>query len=92
VFLFRFEPPRVVRALGVAPAASAPDGSAPILYHLDLRDAVGYFLAEKFPVEDHDIIYVANAPMTELQKFFNLVNTITGPVIGGVVVSRSVSQ
>jgi hypothetical protein len=30
--------------------------------------------------------------MTELQKFFNLVNTITGPVIGGVVVSRSVSQ
>jgi polysaccharide export outer membrane protein len=92
VFLFRFEPPRVVRALGVAPAASAPDGSAPILYHLDLRDAVGYFLAEKFPVEDHDIIYVANAPITELQKFFNLVNTITGPVIGGVVVSRSVSQ
>ena len=43
-------------------------------------------------MEDKDVIYVANAPLTELQKFFTLVNTITGPVISGVVVSRSVNQ
>ena len=41
--------------------------------------------------EDKVVIYVANAPLTELQKFFTLVNTITGPVISGVVVSRSVN-
>jgi hypothetical protein len=37
-----------------------------------------------------DIIYVANAPLNELQKFSLLINTVTGPVISGVVVSRSV--
>jgi polysaccharide biosynthesis/export protein len=88
VFLFRFEPPPVARALGAPAYATAPDGTAAILYRLDLRQAAGYFLAERFPVEDDDLIYAANAPMTELQKFFILLNSITGPVISGVVVSR----
>ncbi len=91
VFLFRFEPPPVAKALGAPAYATAPDGTAAILYHLDLRQAVGYFLAERFPVEDDDIIYVANAPLVQTQKFFNLVSSITGPVISGVVVSRSTS-
>jgi polysaccharide biosynthesis/export protein len=90
VFLFRFEPPPVVKALG-APAlvtASAPAGESPILYHLNLRQVDGYFLAERFPIQDNDLIYVANAPLTELQKFFTLLGTITGPVISGVVITR----
>ena len=90
VFLFRFEPPPVVKALGAPPlaTASAPDGESPILYHLNLRQVDGYFLAERFPIEDNDLIYVANAPLTELQKFFTLLGTITGPVISGAVISR----
>ena len=88
VFLFRFEPPAVARALGAPAYATAPDGTAAILYHLNLRQAAGYFLAQRFPIENDDLIYVANAPMTELQKFFLLLNTITGPVISGVVVTR----
>ncbi len=91
VFLFRFESPSVVRALGVPPRYAAPDGRGAILYHLNLDNASGYFLAELFPVEKNDLIYVANAPLNELQKFFLLINTVTGPVISGVVVSRSVS-
>ena len=43
----------------------------------------GYFLAERFPVKDNDLIYVANARMTDLEKFFTLIGWITGPVIGG---------
>lgn len=90
VFLFRFEAPSVVKALGVPPRYTAPDGRGAILYHLNLGNASGYFLADRFPVEKNDIIYVANAPLNELQKFFLLINTVTGPVISGVVVSRSV--
>jgi len=56
------------------------------LCHLNLRQVEGYFLAERFPVQDNDLIYVANAPMSELQKFFTLLGSITGPVIGGTVV------
>jgi len=88
VFLFRFEPPSVVKALGAPELTTAPDGSSPILYHLNLRDVTGYFLARRFPVEDNDIIYVANAPITQLQKFFTLLGTISGPVLGGVVLTH----
>ena len=92
VFLFRFEPPDIVGALKAAPLATGPGGSSPIVYRLDLSDANSYFFAQRFPVEDKDIIYVANAKLNELQKFFTLLNTITGPVITGIVVQGSVTN
>ncbi|MBV8119778.1 MAG: polysaccharide export protein [Alphaproteobacteria bacterium] len=91
VFLFRFEPSSVVGALNAAPLATGPNGTSPVVYRLNLKDAQSYFYAQRFPIEDKDVIYVANAPLTELQKVFTLINTVTGPVISGVVVSRSVN-
>ena len=92
VFLFRFEPPTVVEALKAPPLAIGPGGASPVVYRLDLSDANSYFFAQRFPVEDKDVIYVANARLNELQKFFTLLNTITGPVITGIVVKGSVSS
>ena len=92
VFLFRFEPPAVVGALKAPPLAIGPGGTSPVVYRLDLSDANSYFFAQRFPVEDKDVIYVANARLNELQKFFTLLNTITGPVITGIVVKGSVSS
>jgi len=90
VFLFRFEPPKVVGALGRPQLGTGPEGSSPVVYRLDLSDAKSYFLAQRFPIQDKDIIYVANAELNELQKFFSLLNTLTGPVITGIVVKGSV--
>jgi polysaccharide export outer membrane protein len=81
VFLFRFEPPPVANAIKAPAFATAPDGTAAILYHLDLRQAGGYFLAERFPVKEDDLLYVANASSTDLQKLFNLVSSISGTAI-----------
>jgi polysaccharide export outer membrane protein len=92
VFLFRFEPPAVVGALKAPPLAIGPGGTSPVVYRLDLSDANSYFFAQRFPIEDKDIIYVANARLNELQKFFTLLNTITGPVITGIVVKGSVGS
>lgn len=89
VFLFRFEPPSIVNALGRPQLHSGPEGSSPVVFRLDLSDARAYFLAERFPVTDKDVIYVANADLNELQKFFTLLNTLTGPVISGVVVKNA---
>lgn len=91
VFLFRFEPPALVGALGAPVLGTGPGGSSPVVYRLDLSDAHSYFLAQRFPIEDKDVIYVANARLNELQKFFTLLNTITGPVITGIVVKGSVN-
>ena len=91
MFLFRWEPTAIVEAMGRHPAATTADGGAPVVYRLNLRDASAYFAAERFPVEDKDIIYVANADLNEMQKFFGLINTLTGPAITGVVI-RSTTQ
>jgi len=89
VFLFRFEPPGIVKTLGRPQLGTGPDGSSPVVYRLDLSDAKSYFLAQRFPIHDKDIIYVANADLNELQKFFTLLNTLTGPVITGIVVRNA---
>jgi polysaccharide biosynthesis/export protein len=91
VFLFRFEPPAVVAGLNASQLATGPDRSSPVVYRLDMADANAYFLAQRFPIEDKDVIYVANARLNELQKFFTLLNTLTGPVITGIVVKGSTS-
>ena len=89
VFLFRWEPRPVVEALHRPVLATGPEGSSPVVYRLNMRRAGSYFLAQRFPVKDKDIIYVANAKLNELQKFFTLLNTLTGPVITGIVVKQS---
>lgn len=92
VFLFRFERPAVVNALGAPYVPGLPQGGTPVVYHLDLRQVDGYFLAKRFAMEPDDIVYVANAQLTELQKFFTLIGTLTGPVISGAVVTRGLAQ
>ena len=91
VFLFRFEPSSVVSALHAPVLATGPNGTSPVVYRLNMKNVNNYFYAQRFPIEAKDVIYVANAPLTELQKVFTLINTVTGPVITGVVVSRSTS-
>lgn len=54
-----------------------------------MSDANSYFLVDRFPIEDKDLIYIANARLTELQKFFTLLNTLTGPIITGIVVHNA---
>jgi polysaccharide biosynthesis/export protein len=92
VFLFRFEPSSVVGALSAPPLPTGPSGSSPVVYRLDLKEAQSFFYAQRFPIQDKDLIYVSNAPLSDLQKFFTLINTVTAPVINGVVVSRSINQ
>ena len=70
--------------------ATGPDALTPVIYRLDLRNAKSFFLAQRFPIEDKDIIYVANADLNELQKFFTLINTLTGPVLSGIIVTNAV--
>lgn len=53
----------------------------PVVYRLNLRNAQSLFWLQRFPIQDKDMIYVANAPVSELQKFLQL---IFSPVVGGV--------
>jgi polysaccharide export outer membrane protein len=89
VFLFRYEPVSIVRALD-QPIASRPlDGSSPIVYRFDFSDANSYLFAKEFPVRDKDIVFIADAAAAQLQKLFTLIATVTGPIVTGIVTCRT---
>ncbi|NPD65149.1 polysaccharide export protein [Lichenicola cladoniae] len=45
----------------------------PTIYLTDLRDPAGYFYASQFPMHPEDVVFVSNAPVTDLAKFLSLV-------------------
>lgn len=85
IYLFRSEPTSLARDVYAAdPAAfdraDFSDQQTRILYRFDLSQATGFFLAQSMQVRDKDIILVANAEATQLQKFLLLLRGLTGPV------------
>ena len=85
VFLFRYEPIAVVHALGEPKATRARDGISPVVYRFDFAEANTYHLADRFPVRDKDIIFVADAAAVQINKLFSVFSTLTGPFITGIV-------
>jgi polysaccharide export outer membrane protein len=85
VFLFRYEPDSIVRALEQPIATGARDGISPVVYRFDLRDGRSYLLAREFPIRDKDVIFVADAPAAQIYKFFTALNNVTGPIVTGLV-------
>jgi polysaccharide biosynthesis/export protein len=86
VFLFRWEHDRVVRALGEPIADGAPAGLSPVAYRFDLEDANSNLLAQQFPVQDKDVIFVADADIEPLRKVFEVVGTVVGPFRSALLV------
>ena len=79
VYLFRFEDRNIASKLGLQ--VDAGQEGVPVVYHLDLMNTQNYFLAQKIPMKNRDLIYVANAKVNNFNKFFNLLSTIISPGI-----------
>ncbi|HRE19871.1 MAG TPA: polysaccharide biosynthesis/export family protein [Rhabdaerophilum sp.] len=83
VFLLRFEDIALARKLDPSYKFDGKGVQVPVIYRLNLRDANGYFLAQRVQIRNRDVIYVANAPLTEMQKALSLFATIVQPVSMG---------
>jgi polysaccharide biosynthesis/export protein len=57
------------------------EGMVPAVFRLDLSDPASFFLIQNFPIENHDILYVSNAPITEIQKFLNVLFSVAYPTL-----------
>jgi polysaccharide biosynthesis/export protein len=79
IFIFRFEPASLVRSLHPSSQLARGSSLVPVIYKLNLREAESFFLAKQFAIRSHDVVYVSNSPASEVEKFFGLVNTLTGP-------------
>lgn len=84
VFVFRYQPlallPHDEREKWLAKGYDI-SMDVPTVYRMNLLDANSLFWLQKFPMKDKDIVYVANAPLAEMQKFLQFVFS---PVVSGV--------
>ena len=83
VFVFRFEQPQIARGLDPRSPLAESGQMVPVVYRLDLKDPRGYFYAQRFALRSGDVIYISNAPFSELQKVFNLFGSLTSPILTG---------
>ena len=90
LFVIRFEPKDVARELPQARGVPARGGWVPTIYHLNMRDPTALFLARQFPMRDKDILYVSNAPLSDVQKVLTLVNLLVTPAVTGITIKNAV--
>ena len=78
VFVMRFEDRE--RAFDLAGSEVPNDALpvVPVIYRFDLQDPNQYFFAQSINMRDKDIIYVANAPAVEVDKFLSIVGKGVG--------------
>ncbi len=79
VFVFRYEPASVVRSLRPRSSLLQPGRTIPVVYRLNLHDASGLFAAQNFRIQSRDLLYVSNAPITDVEKALGIVNTVIAP-------------
>ena len=80
VFVFRFEHADALEWPRPF-TAKTPDGRVAVIYRVDLRDPVSFFVMQNFAIHDDDLLYVSNAPAADLQKFLNVVLSIAYPIL-----------
>lgn len=86
VFIFRYEDPKALA--WTQPVSQTADGKVPVIYRLDLGSPASFLVAQNFPIENRDVLFVSNAPAAELQKFLNLVTSVAAPVLAVRALTR----
>jgi polysaccharide export outer membrane protein len=78
-FVFRYEPASVARKLSPgSPLLGTP--LVPVVYRINMRDPNSLFLTQAFRMRNRDLVYVSNAPYTDVQKVLGVVSSVAGPI------------
>jgi polysaccharide export outer membrane protein len=88
VFIFRLEDANSLH--WATPPQTTPDGKVPVIYQVDMKDPANFFVAQSFPIENKDVLYISNSPAMELQKFVNIIATTATPLVDAAVVKSVV--
>lgn len=97
VFIIRYEQSSDYDQLGLRrPDAAAPSTAAPaqvpVIYRVNMRDPNGFFLARRFPIRNKDILFVSNAPLTEVQKVMSMLLPVLGLGATAAVVANTTTR
>jgi polysaccharide export outer membrane protein len=91
VFLFRHSPREVLERAGVD-LHNMPGELVPTVYTIDLSQAEGYLIADRFFLKNRDIVFVSDSPSVDLLKFFDIVNGVTGAARGATGIAVDYRQ
>jgi len=82
VELISVDSAQVFRDMDIGTAKPDAPTLAAFPHHLiDLRDPASFFVTQHFPIRNHDVIYVANSPAAEFEKFLRLVVSVAVPTV-----------
>ena len=92
VFVIRYEQPSDYDQLGLRRPDAGTPSQVPVIYRVNMRDPNGFFLARRFPVRNKDILFVSNAPLTEVQKVMSMLLPILGVGATATVVATTTTR
>jgi polysaccharide export outer membrane protein len=85
-FVFRYEPESVARALTPESELIHPGRLVPVVYRLNLHDTGSFFAAQSFRMRNKDLLYVSNAPITNVQKTLSIVTQMVQPGLSAAAI------
>jgi polysaccharide export outer membrane protein len=68
IFLFRY-------------VRDAEGKEAPVVYHLNMMQTGSYFIAQKFVMQDKDVLYFGNAAANQPSKLVQLISQLFSPIL-----------
>ena len=80
VFLFRWETAERVRSLA-EPQSPLPDGPVPVIYQVALKQPETLFAAQNFAMRNGDVMFIANSPAADFQRFVNMLASSVLPAL-----------
>jgi len=92
IYVMRREPIGVAQSLGAPDGLVTEDQTIRVVYRLDMREPVAFFRGREFQMRDKDTLYVASAPLNELQKILQIFNMAIQPAITGAAASTIVGR
>ncbi|MFZ1109723.1 MAG: polysaccharide biosynthesis/export family protein [Rhodomicrobium sp.] len=92
IFVYRVEPREVLQSMGVDVSCFPPaQAFIPTIYRANFRNPSTYFLAQRFPLRNRDVLFVSNADAIEVAKFLNYTRLITSTA-SGVTLDAAVAR
>jgi polysaccharide export outer membrane protein len=92
VYVIRYEQPSDYDQLGLRRPDAAALSQVPVIYRVNMRDPNGFFLARRFPIRNKDILFVSNAPLTEVQKVMSMLLPVLGLGATAAVVANTTTR
>jgi polysaccharide export outer membrane protein len=93
VFVFRYERPELYAMIrgNEPPPATAPAG-VPVVYRVDLREPAGFFVTQRFLMRDNDVLYISNAPFTDVEKIMGAIGAGVGLARTGMTFENAIDD